>query len=283
MKKIFSPEFIDKVSTKSLMIIGLIQLALILIFSQFYTSQVLPKPDRVLHAMVQIMSKDSFLDNFVSTLSLLIKGMSIAILSSLFIVYISIIPAFRYVALMISKFRFLTYTGLVFVFTVSIQSGHDIKISLLLFGIIPFFVTSLMSYIKDIPQKEYELCYTLKFNKWETLYEVVIKGKLHLVIEVIRQNFAIAWMMICSVEGLSMAEGGLGTMMLKSNRVLKMNDVFAVLVIILLTGIFFDYMFSVLKVWFFPYTNTKRYQKLWINVFMKWLNKIMTTKTIVSK
>ena len=269
MKKIFQPEFLDKVSTRSLMIIGLAQIALILIFTQFYTSEILPKPDGVFHSISSIVSESTFLDNFVATLGLIIRGMAVAIIISLLLVYLSIIPAFRYIALMVSKFRFLTYTGLVFVFTVAIQDGHDIKISLLLFGIIPFFVTSLMAYIKDIPQKEYELCYTLKFSKWQTLYEIVIKGKLHLVLEVIRQNFAIAWMMITTVEGLSMSEGGLGTMMLKSNRVLKMDDVFGVLFIILVTGILFDYIFDLLKVWLFPYTNTKRYNKLWINRILK--------------
>ena len=269
MKKIFIPEFLDKVNSRTLMIIGVIQIVLILLIAQFYTSEVLPKPDGVAHAVLNIVSEPTFLDNFVATLGLIIRGMTIAIIVSLFLVYLSIIPAFRYIALMVSKFRFLTYTGLIFVFTVAIQDGHDIKISLLLFGIIPFFVTSLMAYIKDIPQKEYELCYTLKFSNWQTLYEVVIKGKLHLVLEVIRQNFAIAWMMITTVEGLSMSEGGLGTMMLKSNRVLRMDEVFGVLLIVLLTGILFDYIFDLLKVWVFPYTDTKRYNKLWINRILK--------------
>ena len=146
-----------------------------------------------------------------------------------------------------------------------LKDGHNIKLSLLLFGIIPYFVTSFLAYVNDISRKEYELCYSLKFNSWRTLYEVVIRGKLHFVLEVIKQNFAIAWMMITSVEGICMAEGGLGSMMIKSNKYLKIDDVFAILTIILLVGIIFDYLFSVIKVWAFPYTDTKRYNKLWIN------------------
>jgi len=271
--KLFNPQFLDKVNTKTIMIIGIVQVILILLFSQFYTSEVLPKPAGVLNSLGSILTADTFFDNFFATLGLIINGMSIAILASLLLVYISLIPIFKGLALMVSKLRFLTYTGLIFVFTVSIQNGHDIKVSLLLFGIIPYFVTSLLSYVNDIPIKEYELCYSLRFNKWKTLYEVVIKGKLHLVLEVIRQNFAIAWMMITSVEGLSMSEGGLGTMMLKSNKYLKIDDVFGVLLIILVVGIFFDYLFDVLKVWIFPYTDTKRYSKLWINKLVSLISK----------
>ena len=76
-------------------------------------------------------------------------------------------------------------------------------------------------------------------------------------------------MMITFVEGLCMSEGGLGTMMIKSNKYMKIDQVFAVLTIIFLVGILFDYLFSVLKVWAFPYTDTKRYNKLWINKILR--------------
>ena len=278
MKKIFSPQFLDKVNYRTLMLIGLSQLVLFVLFAQFYTSEVLPKPTGIFNSTWRIVSENTFLDNFFATLGLIVKGMGIAITISLSIVYLSLVPFFSGLANAVSKLRFLTYTGLIFVFTILLKDGGQIKIFLLLFGIIPYFVTSLLAYIEEIPQKEYELCYTLKFSKWRTLYEVVIKGKLHLVFEVIRQNFAIAWMMITSVEGLSMSEGGLGTMMLKSNKYLKMDDVFAILVIILVTGIVFDYLFDVIKVWLFPYTDTSRHKKLWVN---RIANKIFKkTKTV---
>jgi ABC-type nitrate/sulfonate/bicarbonate transport system permease component len=264
MKKLFFPQFLEKTNIKTVIVLSVIQVLIFLSLAQFNTSEIVPKPIGIIHSTLRILSENTFLDNLVATLGLILKSMSIAIIISLFFVYISLVPAFTGVTKFISKLRFLTYTGLLFVFTVLVHDGHDIKISLLLFGIIPYFVTSLLAYVEEIPKKEYELCYTLKFSKWQTLYEVVIKGKLHLVLEVIRQNFAIAWMMITSVEGLCMSEGGLGTMMIKSNKYLKMDDVFGVLLIILVMGILFDYLFDLLKVWIFPYTDTKRNSKLWI-------------------
>jgi len=270
MKKIFFPQFLEKTSVKIMAILAILQLSIFLVVAQFNGNEIMPKPSGILSSSWNIISDPGFLDNFVSTLSLILKGMGLAIAISLTIVYLSLVPAFRGIAIFISKLRFLTYTGLLFVFTIMLHEGSSIKISLLLFGIIPYFVTSLLSYITDIPQQEYELCYTLKFNRWKTLYEVVIKGKLHLVLEVVRQNFAIAWMMITSVEGICMSEGGLGTMMIKSNKYLKIDDVFGVLLVILILGIFFDYLFDLLKVWLFPYTDTKRSNKLWIyKIFAK--------------
>jgi len=127
--------------------------------------------------------------------------------------------------------------------------------SLLIFGIVPFFVTSFLSIIDGINEQEYELCKTLRMNNWQTLLEVVIIGKLDMVFEVMRQNFAIAWMMITMVEGLNMSEGGLGTMLIKSNKYIDLASVFAILLIIFAIGVFFDYLLKQVRAWLFPYTK----------------------------
>jgi NitT/TauT family transport system permease protein len=92
-------------------------------------------------------------------------------------------------------------------------------------------------------------------NSWQTLLEVVIIGRLDQVIEVMRQNFAIAWMMITMVEGLNMSEGGLGTMLIKSNKYIDLGTVFAVLIIIFLMGVCFDFLLAKIRVWLFPFTK----------------------------
>jgi len=66
-------------------------------------------------------------------------------------------------------------------------------------------------------------------------------------------------MMITMVEGLSMSEGGLGTMLIKSNKYIDLGKVFGILFIILLLGIMFDYLLGQLRLWFFPYA---KYQTL---------------------
>lgn len=273
LKNLFLPQFLEKTPFRAVLIMSLVQLAIFCCIAQFNGNELIPKPSNILASVYKAISAPTFLDNFFATLGLIIKSMTIAIAVSLVFVYASLVPAYKGISVFVSKLRFLTYTGLVFVFTILVSNGGQIKMSLLLFGIIPYFVTSLLSYIHDPNdksyRKEYELCCTLKYGRWRTLYEVIIKGRLHLVLEVIRQNFAICWMMITSVEGICMSEGGLGTMMLKSNKYMKMDEVFAVLLIILVIGIMFDYLFDLLKVWLFPYTDTKRANKLWIKKIVK--------------
>jgi ABC-type nitrate/sulfonate/bicarbonate transport system permease component len=268
LKEYFLPNFIGNIGERAKFIIIFLQIILVISLTQLNTNELVPKPSGIIESLSNVVSKKDFADDFISTLFLVFKGMGISIFISLIICYISLIPIFKGISQLVSKMRFLTYTGLVVVFTFILKDSSSIKTSLLLFGIVPYFVTSMVSYIGDISQKEYQLCYTLKMTRWEVLYEVIVRGKLHLALETIRQNFGICWVMIVSAEEIFMSEGGLGTLMKKSSKYLHINDVFAVLFIIFVTGILFDYFFDLLKVYLFPYTDTKRYRNLWINKYI---------------
>ena len=218
-------------------------------------SGLIPSPFKIGKRILEIISTGHFWDEFMSSFSLTIKGMLISLLMALVISYAYVIPFFRPLAKFVIKCRYLTLTGLIFVFTLLTNNGSQLKLGLLIFGIVPFFVTSLLSIIDGIDKQEFELCKTLGMSNWRAMWEMIIVGRLDMVVEVVRQNFAIAWMMITMVEGLSMSEGGLGTMLIKSNKYIDLSTVFAVLVIIFLVGVLFDYTLGALRFWLFPYTK----------------------------
>ena len=254
IKKIFTPFSYLNNSTKTILVFLNIALAIVL-WQVFAAGGLIPTPSKILESLVRIASTGDFYDNLFASLSLTLKGMGISILIALVICYLSLVPFFNPLAKFIIKCRYLTLTGLIFLFTLLTSNGSNLKLSLLIFGIAPFFVTSLLSIIDSINEQEYELCKTLRMNSWQILLEVVIIGRLDQVIEVMRQNFAIAWMMITMVEGLNMSEGGLGTMLIKSNKYIDLGSVFAVLIIIFIMGVCFDFLLSQIRKWFFPYTK----------------------------
>ncbi len=254
LRKVFSPLTQIKGRT-SVMLIVIEALVALLLWEIFGRNGLIPTPSKILAAVGRIVSSDSFVDNLFSSLGLTLTGMGISIMITLVVSYLSLIPFFTPVARFIVKCRYLTLTGLIFLFTLLTQDGHQLKLSLLIFGIVPFFVTSLLAIIESINIQEYELCKTLRMSNWQTLWEVVIIGRLDQVFEVMRQNFAIAWMMITMVEGLSMSEGGLGTLLIKSNKYIDLSTVFGILVIIFALGILFDYLLKNLRYWLFPYTK----------------------------
>lgn len=250
MRNIIKP--FEKVKNYWLLLVAEIVFVLLVWYGS--NSPIIPDPHKIGSSLLGLLGSQEFYMDLVVSLGLTVKSMLIAILIAAGITYLSTIQIFKPVAEFISKCRYLTITGLVYVFTIISKDGHELKIDILLFGIVPFFVTSMLFIIKDI-QKEYELCITLRMNKWRTLYEIVILGKLDQLFEVMRQNFAIAWLMITMVEGLAMSEGGIGTSLIKAAKYLDMSKVFALLLVILLIGIIFDYLLSKTRTWLFSYAR----------------------------
>ena len=253
LKKIFRP--LAHINRQTFFILICAETLVALLIWQLSCSVLIPTPTRVLSAFFKLINSKTFLDNFFSSLGLIFEGMGISIIIALLVSYLSVIPFFKPIAQFIVKCRYLTLAGLVFVFTLLTSDGHSLKISLLIFGIVPFFVTSLLSILSSIKVEEFELCQSLRMNSWSAMLEVVIVGRLNQVFEVMRQNFAIAWMMITMVEGLNMSEGGLGSMMIKSNKYIDLGTVFSLLLVILLIGILFDLLLGQLRVWLFPYSK----------------------------
>lgn len=255
MKKIFVP--FARINKQTVTIIIAFQVVATLLVWHLTSNGLIPKPGHVAMAFIQMLGSKLLLDNVLVSLLLTVKAMGIAILITLVFAYLSVLPFFKSIAHFIVKCRYLTLTGLIFIFTLLTQDGSQLKLSLLVFGIVPFFVTSFLSVIVQINQQEHELCKTLGYNNWHTLYEVIIVGKADQVFDILRQNFAISWLMITMVEGLSMSEGGIGTLLIKYNKFNDLTHVLALQLVIFIIGLCFDYMLGTLRHWLFPYTKFK--------------------------
>lgn len=249
----FSP--FEKISRRTFLLLVGSQVAAALLIWQLAGGGLIPRPSTVLAALGHLLTTRVFLDNLLTSLLLTGQALFYSVLITLLISYASVIPFWQPVAHFVVKCRYLTLTGLIFIFTLLTKDGGQLKLSLLLFGIIPFLVTSFLSVIVHTPAQELELCKTLGYNRWESLYEVIIIGKADQVFEVVRQNFAIAWMMITMVEGLNMSEGGIGALMIKYNKYNDLPHVLALQTVILGLGLCFDYGLGLARHWLFPYTK----------------------------
>ncbi len=253
MKKIFAP--FGRINKTTVFFIALFQIIAALLFWHFRSNGLIPKPGAVGDALGKLLGTKILYDEVLISLGLTIKAMFYSILITLFFTYLSVIPFFNTIAHFLVKCRYLTLTGLIFIFTLLTQDGSQLKLSLLIFGIVPFFVTSFLSVIINIDKQQFELCKTLGYNRWQTLYEVIVVGKADQVFEIIRQNFAISWLMITYVESLSLSEGGIGALMYKYNKYNDLPNVIALQVVIFGLGLFFDFLLGFLRKWLFPYTK----------------------------
>ncbi|MEO5683535.1 MAG: ABC transporter permease subunit [Chitinophagaceae bacterium] len=253
MKNIFNP--FGRISRQAFLIMVLLQAVITLLLWQTGSNGLIPAPAKVAASFLQLLSTRVMMDNLLVSLLLTVKAMLFSILITLLIAYLSVIPFFRGIARFIVKCRYLTLTGLIFIFTLLTKDGSELKLSLLIFGIVPFFTCSFLAVIVNINKQEYELCKTLGYNNWQTLYEVIIVGKADQAFEILRQNFAISWLMITMVEGLNMSEGGIGALMIKYNKYNDLTNVLALQLVILLVGLLFDYLLGSIRQWLFPHTK----------------------------
>ncbi len=253
LARIFLPNRAISSSTMGMLILAEAAIALcIWIFSPF---KVLPRPMETLSALQNLwMTQGLGQDLFVS-LKLNIYALGITAAMSLILSYLTVVPLFRPLVAAISKGRFLSLTGFTFIFTLMVGGGFKLKVALLVFGISVFYITSMASVIAAIPKEAFDHARTLRMKEWQVVWEVVILGTADKAFEVLRQNAAIGWMMLTMVEGIVRSEGGIGTMLLNANKHFILAEVFAIQLVILLTGLVQDYAIGATRRFFCPYAD----------------------------
>ena len=191
----------------------------------------------------------------IQSFSLNIQAIGYTALISMVLAYLTVMPFFRPLVSALSKGRFLSLAGFTLVFTLMVGGGHPLKLSLLVFGMTVFFLTSMASAISEIPKEEFDHARTLRMSEWRVVWEVVVLGTADKAFEVLRQNAAIGWLMLTMVEGISRAEGGVGAMLLNQNKHFHIAEVFAIQLTILLVGLLQDYGIGIVRRLVCPYAG----------------------------
>jgi NitT/TauT family transport system permease protein len=215
---------------------------------------VLPRPNEVVSALGSLWMHQGLGPELWTSFKANVEALAITLVISLSLSYLTVLPAFRPIVTAVSKGRFIGLTGLTFIFTLTFGGGHPLKISLLVFGMTVFFVTSMASVVADIPSEKFDYARSLRLSEWQVVWEVVILGTADRAIEVLRQNAAMGWMMLTMVESISRSEGGVGAMLLNQNKHFHLAEVFAIQGLILIVGMTQDYGIGVAKRLLCPYS-----------------------------
>jgi NitT/TauT family transport system permease protein len=215
---------------------------------------VLPRPGEVGAALGSLWMTQGLGPELWTSFKSNLQALAITLLISLALSYLSVLPVWRPIVTAVSKGRFIGLTGLTFIFTLIFGGGHPLKISLLVFGMTVFFVTSMASVVAEIPRERFDYARSLRMSEWRVVWEVVVLGTADRAIEVLRQNAAMGWMMLTMVEGITRSEGGVGAMLLNQNKHFHLAEVFAIQGLILIVGMIQDYGIGVTKRILFPYS-----------------------------
>jgi NitT/TauT family transport system permease protein len=196
-----------------------------------------------------------------TTLRLIFHSLALTVAIAMTLSYATVVPLFRPAIVAISKLRFLGLTGLVFPFTLWTGGGYHLKVALLTFSMVSFFVTSMAQIVLEIPRAQFDHMRVLGASELRILWEVVVLGTRDKALDVLRQNAAIGWAMITMVEGISRSEGGIGALILNENKHFLLADVYALLFVILAIGLLIDYGMGVVVRVVCPYAVLDRVRR----------------------
>ncbi len=223
---------------------------------QFFPQNIFPTLSDVV-ATIPDLWNDGLLAGLYLSLVVQIESILIAFAVSLLLAYTTVLPAFQPAIVLISKWRFIGLAALV-VFFSQMTNGGNLKILLLVIGVSVFYLTSMIQVIANIPREEFDDARTLGYNEWEVTWEVVVRGKIDVALEMLRQNAAMAWGMLTMVEGLVRSGGGIGTMILNDQRHFRLANIIAIIVLLLAVGFLQDVCISWIRIQLCPYADLEK-------------------------
>ena len=253
LSHIISPNrVLDRRSERFIVVTWIAVVALTWTFSPFVF---LPKPREVFQALHDLWFYQDLGVEMFTSVCLNIEAIAIATVISLALAYLGTIAVLAPIVSFIGKLRFLSLAGLGFAFTMMTSNGHALRVSVLVFMVVVFFVVSMVDVINEIPKEQYDLARTLRMGDWETLYEVVVLGRLDQAFIVLRQTAAMSWMFLATAEGMAMSGGGVGMLLNTSNKHFHLAEVMAIQILILIVGLCQDYMIGVFRNLCCPWVN----------------------------
>ncbi|MCX8164452.1 MAG: ABC transporter permease subunit [Aquificaceae bacterium] len=132
--------------------------------------------------------------------------------------------------------------------------GELSKIFLIFLGVFVQVITMVSSEIRNFPKEYKEVGLSIGMNKHRILINIILDGIKPNLWEIYRINLGWAWTYLLIGEVVA-ANEGLGYRLMKSQRFLQMDVIYAYLIIIGLIGLFSDGVFRALKPYLFPYTR----------------------------
>jgi NitT/TauT family transport system permease protein len=212
----------------------------------------LPRPTEIARALAVLWTDHGLADEISTSLTLNLRAIAWSTAITLGLTYLAVTAAARPIVTAISTLRFSGLVGWSFVLAL-VANGQALKLWMVVFGMTPFFVTSMAAVVAAIPRERFEHARTLGLSPWRVVYEVVIRGTADQALEALRHNAAIGWAMLTTVEGVVRGEGGLGAMLLDHSKHLQLEAVFALILVVLAIGLVQDRVLVWLRQVLFPH------------------------------
>lgn len=206
----------------------------------FFCPPGLPHPGKVWTAWLELVTQYNLLGELSASAQTALLAMTVTVLAAMILAYLSRVPVFMPLVELITKFRFLSLIGISFIFLLFTSTSFQAKLITMSFTILTYLLTGVIAVIRDIPQRMYNYSRTLRMSEREVTWYTVVRGTLYEAVDLMAQNFAIAWMMLTSIESMFREYGGVGALLVNVYQRKGFEYVFAIQITILVVGLLLD-------------------------------------------
>jgi NitT/TauT family transport system permease protein len=208
----------------------------------------LPSPGAVWSAGVQMADSGELLTDLLATVQRVLLGFGLAVLVSvpLGIVMGTFMAGQAAFEPLIGLLRYLPASAFIPLLIIWLGIDESSKIAILFIGTVFFNTLMTADVVRNVPGALIDVSYTLGARRSEVVRKVVVPHALPGIIDAIRVNAAAAWNLVVVAE-LVASTVGLGYRIVRSQRFLQTDRIFAVLVIIAMVGVLLDLALRLLR------------------------------------
>lgn len=217
-------------------------------------SRLFPGPSGVTAALYELFAERGFIHDVLSSVRRIAIsfGLAAAIALPLGLLMGAFAPLRALGGPLVSASRYLPATAFVPLLLMWLGTGEEQKIALLGLGVLFFLLTLLIDNTLEVRGDFIDTARTLGASRRQILGSVVLRASLPAYVDTLRQMLAVGWTYLVVAEIVA-ATDGIGAMMMRAKRFVRVDDIMAGIVTIGLLGLLFDGLFRLLHRKAFPY------------------------------
>lgn len=256
MKNLFLP--FKELSSQERLLSTILVIALVFTTWSLSGNKYIPTPFEIAGSLPRLINDKNIAGNFIKSLAFCFQAMGYSLLIAVIVSYLSVLPLFTTFCTFLRKFRFLPSTGLSFLFMKMTDNIDQQMFWMMIFGVTTWMIDAMVGIALSINRDDVMYARSLRLSRWECMRELLIKGKAAQMFIAAISIFAVAWMLLASIENIAKASGGIGVILAESNKYYKFEEVYAIQLLIFLTGIGMDTILNIIRKWLFPYSNVTK-------------------------
>jgi NitT/TauT family transport system permease protein len=216
----------------------------------------LPTPAAVLAALGRLWADGTLQQDIAASLLRVMAGFFLALLISVPLgILMGTFPSIQWLTEpFIGLVRYMPAAAFIPLLILWLGLGELPKIALIFIGTLFFNTLMVADAVKFVPNDWIAAAYTLGSRRLQVLFTVISPAVLPSVIDAARINLAASWNLVIISE-LVAATSGLGFRILKAQRFLRTEEIFAGLIVIGLIGVALDLSFRLLRHWVCPWVE----------------------------